>query len=143
MNAKYVVSLEIAKRMVNAGWQKETKFWWCGIYVAATTEPELFVKITDIFVNMNSLNSCGRYELQECIPAPLSDEILEELPECFESSLGSCTFTIEKVGISYFTGYELLKNPHKSPLYKQADTLPDALGELWIIMQKIKEEKNK
>ncbi len=127
MNPKYVVSLEVAKRMVDAGWKKKTEFY------------HILIKIPYEEKSIWAIYPLEEQDFDnEKYSAPLSDEILDELPECFESSLGISTFIIEKVGISYLAGYRLLI-PNKMPLFKQADTLPNALGELWIIMQKMKE----
>jgi hypothetical protein len=63
---KHCISLGLAKQLKEAGWKKETEFWWCD---AATTS---------IFTTPTHLH------LMNCIanhyPAPLATEILEELP---------------------------------------------------------------
>ncbi len=60
---KYCVSLEIAKKLVEAGFKKETKFWWWKTY--DTKEWKVYQK-------------SDKSTTQDIYPAPLSDEILEE-----------------------------------------------------------------
>ncbi len=141
MNPKYITSLEVSKRMKEAGWQKETEFWWNYYELEVSGNKFNFHQLGQM--GREGVSVSGNITKHVEYPAPLSDEILEELPQCFESTLGYSTFTIEKLGTMYLVGYELRSDPNEMPLYKMADTLPDALGELWISMQKIKGETKK
>ena len=102
MNNLHCVSLEIAKQLKESGWKKETEF--C-------------LEVDDEEVRIVKYGSyiCSRkYYL-----APLSDEILEELPENTE---------IKKVKKGYYIYINSNSIVDKS--------LPNALAEMWIFLKK-------
>lgn len=65
MDTKHVTSLEISKQMSEAGWVKETEFWWI---------------IYDKDWSLAHRDS-GIADTNNQISAPLATEILEELPK--------------------------------------------------------------
>jgi hypothetical protein len=78
MMEKYCTSLEVSKRLKEAGWKKETKFWW----KSYSHRPEY-----NEVVNKSTLWNLGYYRDKnqrltveyEVYSAHLSAEILEEL----------------------------------------------------------------
>ena len=109
----YTTSLEISKELKEAGWKKETEFWW--------------VKTIDKGWKIHRKIIIPLFSKKEQLPAPISDEILEELPysEC------SSHLFIEKCKDSYAVGY------HDFHHTFQGDTfLPNALAKMWIFLQK-------
>ena len=62
MIEKYVVSLDLAKKLKEAGWEKETEFIWA----------RGFVDLSAFWF---------KYEGEEVYPAPLAEEITQELPD--------------------------------------------------------------
>ena len=67
---EHCVSLELARELKNAGWEKETEFWW------------IHNKIRDVWEIKYGLSECIKehQESWEYYPTPLATEILEELP---------------------------------------------------------------
>ena len=67
---KHCVSLELAKQLKEAGWGKETKFWWANRLGSISNKPtEQYYLLHELTVGLG-----------EVYPAPLATEILEELP---------------------------------------------------------------
>jgi len=84
MNPNHCVSLEIAQQLKEAGWGKETEFWWTEgskfgehrIETKETLDKEFQLYKYSEKTDYNYLiDGCRFY------PAPLATEILEELPE--------------------------------------------------------------
>lgn len=78
MNPSHVVSLELAKELKEAGWNKETEFWWVGF-----TKDGLF----ELVHNREFTQSWKGNWIK--IPAPLATEILEELPDMYPMQSGA------------------------------------------------------
>ncbi len=112
MTDKHVVSLEIAKQLKDAGWQKETEFWW-----DLFTPPEL----------TQSKSSNKEYQ----ISAPLATEILEELPR--EVSIKQYP---ENDSVRYQVGHNADKMTLQT--YRYNNNLCDALAEMWLYLRKEK-----
>lgn len=114
MIEKHVVSLEIAKQLKEAGWTKETEFWWV-IY-----DKDWFLAHIDE----------GLTDTNNQIPAPLATEILEELPK-------------GKIRIlNRYKHYEVyFEHDDKLPIDQQYITnmsLPEALANMWLYLKKEK-----
>jgi len=111
----HCTSLEVSKLIKEAGWQKETEFWW------------VYNKLRDENKLDYGLAQCIKIhpESWEHFPAPLATEILEELPvgikiENYKSINGNKVFvTNENIKDGSYWG-----------------TLPDALARLWIWLKK-------
>lgn len=119
MNPKHVVSLEIAKQLKEAGWKKETEFWWNWNCASAEW----------ILMNEN-MSLRETYPYEESIAAPLATEILEELPELSEGyRLGyNKTWWIES---------HIPENDQQDIIFA-ANILPDALAKMWLWLKKEK-----
>lgn len=89
---KHCVSLELAKQLKEAGWKKETEFWWV--------------------INANGwrLASSRLDFVLENIPTPLSDEILEELPILDIVRKVEDSYTIIHIDTDYITNDKSLPN---------------------------------
>lgn len=121
----HCVSLEIAKQLKEAGWKKETEFWWVDL---TFSRGEWLLR--------NSFEA-SRFKEQTKYPAPLATEILEELP-CIikiKQFLGSMDGHLEtykkeyKGKIWYGVCYRSIK--HCTDF-----TLPNALAKMWIYLKK-------
>jgi len=85
MIEKYVVSLDLAKKLKEAGWEKKTEFIWARG-----------------FVDLSAFKF--KYEGEEVLPAPLAEEILEELPKKIIDDK-TYRLRIEKYDDHYAVGY--------------------------------------
>ena len=72
MNEKYVTDIKHSRKLVAAGWKRETKFWWRVPF----TEDERDITLTTKEDHVECECECGIF-----FPAPLTDELLEELPD--------------------------------------------------------------
>ncbi len=70
---RHTVSLEIAKQLKEAGWKKETEFWWYEYISAVDKENKLVLENIEPHWTVND-------KTKTKYPAPLATEILEELP---------------------------------------------------------------
>jgi len=76
MIEKYVVSLELAKKLKEAGWEKETVYWWWERRSSSgklITQEARYKDDPPIFLDGNTVEIIA--------PAPLAEEMLEELPK--------------------------------------------------------------
>jgi len=93
---KYCVSLEIAKKLVEAGWKKETEFCYKVNIVLPTNG---FTEVCEYeIISKDKIKPKKRVEFY---PAHLSDEILEEFPD----SIKEYKFYIFKDERGYGVGY--------------------------------------
>ena len=109
MNEKHVTSLEISKQLKEAGWTKETEFWW--VHNKLRDEDKLCYGLTQCFKD--------HPESWEYYPAPLATEILEELTN---DQINDYT---EQQGniLDWDDTVNLFRNP-------------DALAKLWLHLKK-------
>ena len=125
MNQKFCVSLEIAKEMEKAGWKKETEF----SYVKNCND--VIMMITSF-----ELSQWDGSEIKENYSAPLSDEILEELPDIAREY----EFYIFKDDRGYIVGYgddnNVLSEDDEIPFINKA--LPNAFAKMWLYLRKEK-----
>ena len=118
MDAKNVVSLELAKKLAEAGWKKETTFAWA----LATGQIVAYPLNKDI---------------PYWVPAPLATEILEELPaylypKCEKETndmltITPCMIQRRKHGCRVQYGWQ--------PPLEQSESLPDALAKMWLYLK--------
>ena len=111
---KYCVSLEIAKKLVEAEWKKETEFWWQeynidkSVYLLSFTQCKGFVP----------KDSVSKY-----YPAPLSDEILKNL------------INIQGFVMPYYSPSEKDWIENRGGNRIHSNTLPNALAKMWIFLK--------
>ena len=107
---KYCVSLEIAKKLKEAGWKKPVKFWW-KLWKDIPSDEGHYIIVPVVNASFTDF------------PAPLSDEILEELPDRLDGGWLTC----QKVDL-WEVGYE------KEPMGKswEDNSLPNALALMFI-----------
>ena len=144
----HVVSLELAKKLKEAGWKKPT-FYWVVKYKNGNSEPILAI---DALIKLKKIVE----DDYEVYPAPLATEILEELP-C--NNVLHPEFTPERLSND---GYIIIPSKRKMVslhIYKTADssygveycneigdkhgtttggTLPDALAQMWLYLKQEK-----
>ena len=98
MNPKYCTDLEHSRKLVAAGWTKETEFWWAN--VGTFEEPLWKLRQSSCYI--------------ESFSAPLTDELLEELPD-------------GEYGITKYTGsVEII---HSQCIFE--GSMLNALADLW------------
>lgn len=121
---KYCVSLEIAKKLKDAGWKKETEFWWEHHFKEIDNGQGVTELISKIELNSRSY-------VGEFYPAPISGEILEELPA-----------TITKDGFSAILEIRIHNNTkdvcyyHPHLFFAETDkSLPNALAKMFIYLK--------
>ena len=145
MNPQHITSLEMSQKLKEAGWIKDTPFWW--VHNKPRDEDKLCYGLTQCFKD--------HPESWEYYPAPLATELLEELPAKISDKTWLAYFKsengyggiCEKVG--YYEWERLLDGSviHKKiiefsacckdPIDKiQYFSLPDALAKLWIYLKK-------
>jgi len=118
MNNLHCVSLELAKQLKEAGWKKETEFWW-------NLEKNA---IWNVFHKNNFNNGVEQTgligALKPCsfLSAPLATEILEELP-CFVKMWKT---EMRGTAVGYLD--EIF----------DGDNLPNTLAKMWIYLKKEK-----
>ena len=117
----HVVSLEIARELKGAGWEKETEFWWV------------------ITLTSNWHISMGKPDEGWCIlnkgnyfAAPLATEILEELPYRIKGQYGLriYKFTEYNCQVCYWDLDGNLKHDEFDKF------LPNALAKMWLYLKK-------
>lgn len=122
MLEKHCVSLEVAKRMVEVGWKKNTQFGWVeilGIGNISNTHLIYYKNESAEEIAKEVGGSVLANVVKGIYSAPLATEILEELPEKVIQFSECCKDPIDN--IQYFS-------------------LPDALGKLWIYLQEQKQK---
>ena len=159
---KHCVSLEIAKQLKEAGWKKETEFWWidkisCKRIIL--TQGEIVYCPVDLrgLLQVRTFLDKYRYALEthyftekeiiqndwEVYFAPLATEILEELPIfldedkeyylCIKPAKDVIKISYEDSDTLVFTGRSGEKD------YYQIDkSLPNALAKMWLYLRKEK-----
>ena len=112
MIEKYVVSLSLAKKLKEAEWAKETEFIWA----------RGFVDLSAFWF---------KYDSEEVLPAPLAEEILEELPKRIAKPM--ITYLLD---ITPIKGGNIIRYIEYNWLHvlidKEAPKLSDALAQLWL-----------
>lgn len=115
----HVVSLEIAKQLKEAGWDKKTTFCWLEIDDEWILDLYANDKYNDVYTSI--------------IPAPLATEILEELPD--KITLNTRTHWL---WIGKMKGYEMSYTTHDDgdmPIAVDDESLPDALAKMWLYLK--------
>lgn len=118
---KYCTSLELSKQLKEVGWKKETKFWWVNYSYSQEMGLNLIedFQITDRPIKIGGINS----KKFNNFPAPLTDEILEELPKCLINYSKDYPFMIT------------LQNQGVTEMQEDRN-LPNALAKMWIYLKK-------
>jgi hypothetical protein len=110
---KHTTSLDISRQLKEAGWKKETEFWW---YVSSLGGKPNLVPKSNLSVNK---------KLVKLYSAPLATEILEELPMGLH---------IIK-GISYIDGkFQVFTIDEEQS--EPDESLPNALAKMWLYLKK-------
>jgi len=111
----HVVSLEMAKKLKEAGWKKETEFWW-----SREKEQDKY-KLTYSYSKFQSADPLPHFA------APLATEILEELPTSINTEFIH-DLTIRKDDEGFY-------NVHygRTKLVTRKG-LPDALATMWFYL---------
>ena len=115
----HVVSLEMAKKLKEAGWKKETEFWW-----SREKEQDKY-KLTYSYSKFQSADPLPHFA------APLATEILDELPISLKGEFIQ-DLTIRKDDEGYFNinyGCRILVS---------GIGLPDTFAKMWIWLKKEK-----
>jgi hypothetical protein len=144
---KHCVSLEIAKQLKEAGWQKETEFWWIPVYYydfdIENRNRKDFEIVPNSFQYSDDVEGRGRSEIdkskkspynkwQQRLPAPIATEILEEFNSWQEKGIyifNDCdTYFVQfrEVGFG-----KLIKDCNNQ-------YLPNALALMWLYLKKEK-----
>jgi hypothetical protein len=115
---KHCVSLEIAKKLKESRWSKETKFWW------------ILNKIRETWEIKYGLSECIKehQESWEHYSAPLSSEILEELPDV--------SFDICARKDKWFVFFQDNTKGEKINLVRKGNNVCDVLAQIWLYLEK-------
>ena len=155
MNPQHVTSLEISKQLKEAGWTKNTEFWWCqGEKETILCHTSYIICITGWYVDRNCEGEENPIR-EKLHSAPLATELLEELPAKISDKTWLAYFKSENGygGVGEKIGYyEWERHPDGSVIHKkiiefsacckdpiekvQYFSLPGALAKLWIYLQK-------
>lgn len=121
-----VLPLDLSKELVENGIVLETEFWWYQVNENGQVEVDLDV----------GGDLCGHYP--KIVPAPLAEEILENMPWRFETEKGFYVLNIEKGGKPWYWVNYCLKDNLKyiDVLTEEAPTLVSALGKMLIHLAK-------
>ena len=112
----YVVSLPIAKELKEAGYpQEDCLFYW------HTTNGD----IESLATIISSVSQTQRNSLlwEHLYAAPISDELLDKLPEKYDMCFG-------------VEGYIYLCGKRKKYIFDKETNRPDAIAELWLRAKK-------
>ena len=136
---KHCVSLELAKEIKEAGWNKKTEFRW---YPEVLVENE--VRIEDNIFEVSPLAVGGswyisndkREMLRLYYYAPLGTEIIEELPNIInpidDNCRGHCLSISPSVSIK---GWQVCYEGYRAKVFIDK-SLPNALAKTWIYLKK-------
>ncbi|MFA5388885.1 MAG: hypothetical protein WC312_03925 [Candidatus Omnitrophota bacterium] len=132
---KHCTSLEISKQLKETGWKKETEFWWIE---DKSGNNKILLYSYKQYINLDAYGC--RDAQNNCYPAPLATEILEELPSFIQQAY-KYNLTIEKLGDEYSGFYQysdrdcdyLLAGMDGAKFDK---SLPNALAKMWLYLKK-------
>ncbi|MCK4252279.1 hypothetical protein KAX97_12595 [candidate division WOR-3 bacterium] len=139
-----VASLELAKRLRKARWDKETVFGWAEIYTHGNWV--LAVHIGEKFYTVDSSGEIFEGEIVDgqmidWMDAPLSCEILEEFKNARFEPLMNTNVIVEIVQVKTHVVC-LLKDVWDNVLHKEkSDVLVEALANLWNWYQENNKEE--
>lgn len=133
MNIQHVTSLEMSKKLVEAGWKKDTEFWWVdmGDYRQKGNEwyKPRWTLVDSVCVSARRYNTKNNKIPDEQYPAPLATEILEELHNIDIEIFSRVDF----VGCLYY--YNSGNNKSDEFVDK---SLPNALAQMYCYLKKEK-----
>lgn len=120
---KHVVSLEIAKKLKEMRWEKETNYSFTNLY-----------RVDGKFDLVNITKKQCRGKL--VYAAPLATEILEELPKWWKHDRGQMLEIIYSDGDVYWVNYTDYTGscPPNVPEIEDK-SLPDALARMWLYLK--------
>jgi len=121
---KYVVSLKLAKKLIEAGYKKETQFYWYEIKVSKGIDdnnPITIYRVSDCYWDND-------YEVSKKIcSAPLTDELLKELPKKIKDAL--LKIECDKQWLIF---YDIDNTIDKIKTWSMDNKLPNAIAKLLI-----------
>ena len=126
MKFEHCVSLELAKKLKEAGWNKETEFWWQNLNSWNIVNKDLAEDVV--------YRNAERNVAIETIVAPLATEILEELPP----PKGDEEIVSGKMKLSeeYYCCLESTNRDYKLVRKEIIDfSLPDTLAQMWLYLK--------
>ena len=140
MIEKYVVSLDLAKKLKEAGWKKETVYWWVKTQHGIRLEA---IRYIELYPNQSYgiiwLDDAGKEEFMPLAPAPLAEEILEELPFKILTKSGEFYLTVETGRNKYYyVGYKQAVRVYdywwedRWLHFLSAEIFTNALARLWL-----------
>lgn len=116
---KYTVSRELAEKLKGAGYPQKTVFGW-----ALNSNPEYPPKVFEFGQSFN---------VEEWVAAPMSDELLEQLPWYLVTEYQDYDLIIRS-GMAFYEACNNVEDviPHEYPLYPHKPSIADALAQLWL-----------
>ena len=125
----HVVSLEVAEQLKESGWKKIGIVCWYNVYNQYLGKSEWSVGVC----GQDEHNGFRNADILTTSPAPVATEILEELPVNIKGSV----LEMYKFERKYGCGYRDNVDPMPSCIaFVTADTLPNALGLMWLYLKK-------
>ncbi len=138
MNPKYVTSLELSKKLFEVGFKKETGYYW-------VEHKEIDKPAYSNCIVLGSTKDLINYprEFWNIYTAPLTDELLEELPSCINQNKIVYKLEIYKFiydfNVGYFEKFSLdnwKKGKVKIFHHLLNNSLPNALAHMWLYLKK-------
>jgi hypothetical protein len=125
---KYVVSRELAEKLKDAGYPQKSIYGW-----ADETKVEKAYYFADVkgyilLINVGLISDFYEHEYQP-IAAPLSDELLEQLPDVVNLDYGFVLTKSAHLG-GYACGF--MDDNTSTTESRKADKPVDALAKLWL-----------
>ena len=134
----HVTSLEWSKKLKEAGWKKETEFWWVPVYYynfdVKNRNRKDFEIVPNDFQYSDEVVGRGKPEIdkskkssyskwQQRLSAPLATELLEELPDIRISNKKEVLYIEDRENNLWYLRYT------------KKDTLPNALAAMWCYLK--------
>jgi hypothetical protein len=133
MDSKHVVSLDLAKKLSEAGFKNKTEFWWVnridiGEYRLINTREMILIEYREPCYSGN-----GTYVTNDIVngfglphyPAPLATEILEELPPTMLMTQIKSSWMVSATDLQGAEGHQEIDK-----------SLLDALVQMWLYLKK-------
>lgn len=121
----HIVSLETAKKLKAAGWEKETLYYF---------EEHKFLKT--VIVRRFDERDKENCERLHDFSAPLATELLEELPKVIKHNgkiIGALSFNFDHNEQKYWVSYGYTNKLPIARIFR--DNLHEALAEMWIMLK--------
>ncbi len=125
------VSLDIAKKLKEAGWEKETeKVWYYDTYGRDSVDGWNLLELQE-----NWLEEFHEKGGKGLFPAPTAGELLRELPAFVEEPKFAQLSLLLEEG-DWIASYQTIEVENEDLFDVAADTPEVALGKLWIAIKK-------